>query len=105
MECYKRVQVILGAIQAKYAPNVMAVARRLAAGAISVEQTWTNYAFQSVEPGLDYFKLQLSTSLKEALAAFKAARLFSPSKLTTMSPAVDSISVFPFLNSSNTQKS
>lgn len=51
LECYERVQVILGTIQAKHAPNVVAVARRLAAGVSSVEQTWTNYAFKCVEPG------------------------------------------------------
>lgn len=36
------------------------------------------------------------------LSAFKAARLFSPSKINKMSPdftAVDSLSVFPFMDS------
>ena len=39
-----------------------------------------------VQPGLDYFQHQLQTSLKVPLAAFKAARLFCPSKVLCGEP-------------------
>ena len=45
-----------------------------------------------------------STSLKVPLAAFKAARFFSPCKITHLKPSaseVDALLAFPFLSSTN----
>ena len=43
--------------------------------------------------------------MQDALAAFKAARLFSPHKMQVMQPtaiSVDSLTIFPFLNQQET---
>ena len=40
-----------------------------------------------VKPARDYFKLKFDKDLKPALKAFKAARLFSPSKINAMKPS------------------
>lgn len=59
------------------------------------------YSQRCVQPGLDYFTTQLHTNLRDALAVFKAARLFSPHKLKVMQPvatSVDSLALFQFLN-------
>jgi hypothetical protein len=49
-----------------------------------------------IQPGLDYFKRQISTNLKEAVSVFKTARLFSPVMRPTAT-CIDSLSVLPFL--------
>ena len=43
-------------------------------------QNLFDYARKCVQPGIDYFQKQLTTNLKSPIAAFKAARLFSPQK-------------------------
>ena len=42
------------------------------------------YAESYVKPDLDYFQQKVDTTLKDALAAFKAARLLSPQKVHSM---------------------
>lgn len=61
----------------------------------------TQYARRCVQPGLDYFKNQMDVKVKEALTAFKAARLFSPQKVDSMQPStldIDCLSAFPFFD-------
>ena len=65
-----------------------------------MQQHWTQYAKSCVQPGLTYLTDQLNACMKEPLAAFKAAHLFSPSKVHEMRPTsatVDSLIAFPFL--------
>ena len=57
-----------------------------------------------MQPGLDYFEQQLQTSLKAPLSAFKAARMFSPSKVTSLNPSaseLDSLLAFPFFSATS----
>ena len=68
----------------------------------AAEQQMVAYAKQCVQPGLDYFQHQLQTCLSVPLEAFKAARLFSRSKVSCLKPSasdVDTLLVFPFLSS------
>ena len=68
-----------------------------------MEQELIQHAKSCVQPGLTYYFRQLNESMKEPLAAFKAARLFSPYKLHEMKPdssVIDSLVSFPFLSSS-----
>ena len=54
-----------------------------------------------VQPGMQYFNEWLHDSMQIPLAAFKAARLFSPLKVQEMqrnNAAVDCLSAFPFLD-------
>ena len=99
--CYKIVQTVVASIQVANIPNVNAAARSLAP-APAVQQQLVTYTKSCVQPGLDYFQHQLQTSLKVPLAAFKAARFFSPSKITDLklsAAEVDSLLAFPFLSS------
>ena len=101
--CYKIVQTVVASIQVANTPNVNAIAKSLApAPAPAVQQQLVTYTKSCVQPGLDYFQHQLQTSLKVLLGAFKAARFFSPSKITDLKPSaaeVDSLLAFPFLSS------
>ena len=54
-----------------------------------------------VEPALNYFKQQLTLSLKVPLAAFKASWLFNPNTFKLLNPdasSVDALSVIPFFS-------
>ena len=98
LTCFEIVDAVSAGIRVGHAPNVEAIAR--VRGAPLAKQQLVDHAKRCVQPGLDYFQHQLGSSLKGPLAAFKAARLFSPSKVHTMQPdaiAVDSLSAFPFL--------
>lgn len=66
-----------------------------------MEQQLCDHAKSCVQPGINYYFRQLTESMKEPLSAFKATRLFSPSKLHEMKPsisAIDSLGSFPFLS-------
>ena len=55
-----------------------------------------------MKPGLEYYQECLIGCMEVPLAAFKAACLFSPSKINEMSPdftAIESLSIFPFMDS------
>ena len=76
--------------QAHY-PNLNAVANQISSGDAQMEQELIQYAKSCVQPGLTYYFHQLTTSMRELFAAFKAARLFSPTKLHKMRPSINVI--------------
>ena len=84
--CYEIIQTVVASIQVANTPNVNAVSRSLAP-APAVQQQLVTYAKNCVQPGLDYFQHQLQTSLRVPLAALKAARFFSPSKISSLRPS------------------
>ena len=101
LECFEVISTVQAAIHIANMPNVRAVAEKLASGVSSVQQQLVSYARSCVQPGITYFQNQLASSLKVSLAAFKAARMFSPQKANFMQPnaaAVDDLGAFPFLN-------
>lgn len=104
VNCYEAVDRILTGLHAEYIPNVRAVAHMLSAKppADPVHEAWVSHARKCVQPGLDYFKQQLESSLKRSLDIFKGCRLFSPQKVHVIKPnalAIDQdLSVIP-LNS------
>ena len=66
---------------------------------MQTKQLLLNHAHQCIQPGIDYFNNQLSSSLKTSLSAFKSSRLFCPHKLQKMQPdaaSLDCLSAFPF---------
>ena len=98
--CYEMIQTVVASIQVANTPNVNAVAKSLAPTAPAVEQQLVAYAKSCVQPGLNYFQHHLQTSLKVPLAAFKAARLFCPGKVSCLKPLaseIDTLLAFPFL--------
>ena len=54
-----------------------------------------------LKPGIDYFMQRFGNDVTSPLSAFKAARLYSPFKVSEMKPVaadVDAMCNFPFLN-------
>ena len=105
LECYEIICTIQAAIHAGHMPNVMAVVEHLSRSTTvqpqQAQQQLVAYANSCIQPGMAYFQQQLHSSLKHSLAAFKAARLFSPQKVNLIQPnaaAVGDLAVFPFLN-------
>ena len=79
------VETIRSAIDTSDTPNVCGVIRKLSAQS-ELSENLFDYARKCVQPGIEYFEKQLATNLKNSLAAFKAARLFSPQNNTCTSP-------------------
>ena len=106
--CYEQIEKVKASVQAAYHPNVRAIATQLSGKAPGdpLHEQWITYAKNCVQPGLSYFHLQLSTSLKKSLEVCKAFQLFSPQKAYTMQPDASKIdqllSCVPFLNNSGT---
>ena len=99
---YEQLSMLYASISTQHYPNVVAVAREEAAGNASHEQQLTAYARSCVQPAYSYFKSKFDNDLKHAVACFKAARYFSPSKCSELKPGVadiDSLRLFPFLDS------
>ncbi len=103
LECYEVISSLTAAVNmtVPHYPNLQAVARSLSGGNQHIQQQLLRYATACVQPGVQYFNERLNSSMKIPLAAFKAARLFSPVKIQEMQPdcaAVDSLSSLPFLD-------
>ena len=85
-------------------PNLQAVAGRISGGNTQIQQQLVQYAASCIQPGLQYFNDRVNGCMKIPLAAFKAARMFSPQKVHEIQPdcaAVDSLSAFPFFDQSS----
>ena len=91
MSGYDIVETIKAAISVSDTPNVCGVIRRLSSLVPTFQRSHNlfEYARKCVQPEIEYFHKQLATNLKNSIAAFKAARLFSLQKLHTIKPEVD----------------
>ena len=102
-ECYQVIATLSAVVHTAHYPNVNAIARDIAPSSQPDQQQWLNYATTCLQPGIHYFLEKFGDDSQCPLAAFKAARLFSPSKIYEIQPIaqdVDVLSVFPFLNES-----
>ena len=100
LRCYEIISGLNAAARQAYYSNLQAVVTDLSSDNAQQQQL-TQHAISCVQPGLRYYFNQLSTSMKEPLAAFKGVHLFSPAKIHEMQPgltAVDSLVSFPFLS-------
>ncbi len=103
LETYESVNALYIAILSKHWPNVAAMTKKEANGNSIHEKQLLDYADTCLKPAYEYFKLKFDQDLKPAMNAFKAARLFSPSKVNSMHPTpsdINDLSVFPFFPSS-----
>ncbi len=101
LQCHDQICTVLNATQTAHYPNVTAVADKLAAGNSTVSQQWKAYGANCVWGAQQYFTQKMTGELKDVVAAFKAAKLFSPQRVVEMCPAasdLDSVKVLPFLN-------
>ena len=102
LTCYEAISALNAAARQAYYPNLQAVAHTVSFGDSDAEQELIVYAKSCVQPRIAYYFQQLSSSMKEPLEAFKAARPFSPYKLQGVKPstgAIDAFVSFPFLSS------
>ena len=101
LTCYETIQEVKSAIQVGNIPNVQAIAKSIISPSSAVQQQLIAHAKNCVEPALNYFRQQLTSSLKVPLAAFKASQLFNPNIIKLLNPdtsSVDALSVIPFFN-------
>ena len=98
LTCFDRISTIISSVNQAIYPNTQAIIRTLSSELTSQKHLF-DYASRCVAPGLDYFQSCLNGCLNEPLMAFKAIRLFNPSKVQEMQPQVsdiDKLSVLPF---------
>ena len=100
LRVYEVINTIVASIHTAHCPNVQAIAKKLEGKVRSVSLAqMLRYAQGCVQQGLDYFQEKLDSTLKDAFAIFKAARLFSPQKTHSMQPTasdIDCLRAFPF---------
>ena len=99
LTCFEVIETITASIQSANYPNLCAVAERLSGAQPTNMQILLSHGQQCVQPAIDYFNGQLASTLQCPLAAFKAARFFSPQKMYDMQPnasCIDSLKLFPF---------
>ena len=99
LSCYEAISALNVAARQAYYPNLNAKASEIACGDAQLERDLLDHAKSCVQRGISYYFAQVLTSMKQPLEAFKAARFFSPFKITEMNPNPGSLSVFPFLSS------
>ena len=86
VKCYEEILKIRAAISAKYYPNLHAVSRESSSGNPALQQQLIAHGISCLQPGLLYFQEKLGSDTIHPVAAFKAARLFSPTKLIEIQP-------------------
>ena len=86
LECYQVIATLNAVVRAAHYPNVNAIARDIAPTSHPVQQQWFTYAAACLQPGIRYFQEKFGDDSQCPLAAFKAARLFSPLKSMKCSP-------------------
>ena len=99
---YVQIRRLFSAISLRHYPNVLTIAKHMSAGDASCEQQLLAYADSCVKPAYDYFKSKFENDLRPVLLAFKAARFFSPSKISELQPTslmINDMQVFPFFDS------
>ena len=102
---YQQLSMLYASVSTQHYPNVVAVVKAEAKGNATHEQQLIDYSKACVQPAYDYFHLKFNNDLKPVLDAFKAARLFSPSKFHELKPSaadIDCLKALPFLNSQPT---
>ena len=100
LTCFEIIESVRMAVQSAYYPNVNAIARNLSSGNPLLQQQYAAYAVSCLQPGISYFNTAFQVKLQAPMAAFKAARLFSPVKVYELQPSandVTSVEAFPFL--------
>ena len=98
--CYETISTLTAAVNQAHYPNAHAMIRSITSN-VTQQQQLMQYAAACAQPGLQYFADCKANSMKEPLTCFKAARLFSPTKIEEMKPStseVDILAAFPFLS-------
>lgn len=97
-KCYEIYTKLLTAIELQHYPNLSAVAKRLSGSVHSLLDRLMKYGKDRVTPVVKYFKSKFSNELSKSLSIFKAARVFTPSKVKEMTPDVSVVNSLTLLN-------
>lgn len=99
LSCYDTITTVITTVNQASYPNTQAIVKILSAELL-IQKQLLDYAIECVNPGINYFQTCLSNCMAEPLKAFKAIRLFNPSKVQEMQPTSQDIyqlSSLPFL--------
>ena len=83
-ECFEVIDTIRAFIQSGTTPNIQALADRLSCGVPNQIQLVHDHVQNCVKTAIDYFNLQLASTLNHTLSGFKAGRFFYPQKAHEM---------------------
>lgn len=105
--CYEAVNTLTAAVDLSHYPNLSAIAGELSNGNTELQQQLEMYGKQCVQPSIKYYRERLEDSMKIPLKAFRAARIFLPSKVQEMKvdiSSVDELAVYPFISSTTLEQ-
>ena len=94
LDCFEKLEAVSKSIQVKHYPNTKAVIAHLTNGPGQpphMAQQWLQYAQSCVQPGFEYYQDRFTGSLGLTVVAFKAERLFSPTKIGLLHPDATSV--------------
>ena len=102
LRAYDEVTKVSAAIATAHYPNTEAIARQISASNATLFQQLISYATSCVTPVYDYFESKFGNNgqLHQLVKCFKAARMFSPvrmSELQASTTLIDDLTAFPFL--------
>lgn len=83
LHCFEVLNTVILSTQSAYYSITTAIAQTLAGG--DHQQLMAN-AKQCVQPAYEYFKDKFTGGLGDVLSAFKAARLYCPSRVPELQP-------------------
>ena len=100
LHCFEILNTVTLSIQHAYYPITTVIAQKLAAESHQAFQQLMAYAKQCVQLAYEYYEDKFMRELGGILSAFKAARLFCPSKAHELQPLpndIDALQTFPLL--------
>ena len=100
LSCYEEILKIRNVIRIRHYPNLQAIVRQAFPDNKDLQEQWVAYSIGCLQAGLDYFHNKLGNDSQLHVAAFEAARLFSPFKVNEIQPTakdVGNLVAFPFL--------
>lgn len=98
LHCFEVLNTVILSTQSAYYPITTAIAQTLAGGDHPTYQQLMAYAKQCVQPAYEYFEDKFTGGLGDVLSAFKAARLFCPSRVPELQPLPMTLHALPFLH-------
>ena len=105
--CYEVVSALTVAVDLPHYPNLSAISLQISHGNSTAMQQLIDYGKACVQPAIQYYKQKLNDCMKGPLQAFKAARIFVPTKVQEMQVTlsdVDEFAVFPFIDNTVLQQ-
>ena len=106
-KCFEVVSALTITVDLAHFPNLSAICLQLSQSNSTAMQQLIDYGKSCVQPAIQYYKQRLDDSMKVPLQAFKAARIFVPSKVQEMQITVsdvDELAVFPFIDTTVLQQ-